>query len=333
MQLAQEREQTETSMTAANASLSEAQALLQADRERMASLEQLLEQREHELDEKTASLVQLAQEREQTETSTAAANASLSEAQALLQADRERMASLEQLLEQREHELDEKTASLVQLAQEREQTETSMAAANASLSEAQALLQADRERMASLEQLLEQREHELDEKTASLVQLAQEREQTETSMAAANASLSEAQALLQADRERMASLEQLLELREAELEHTTALEQELHSLRAHVVELEELETRRAATPPQPRSHLRLVALPTGYALSETPEPPPQVGELIGIDGKRYAVASSGRSPLPGDERPCVLLLVEPSGTDQAQSPEAFEPAADLLASL
>ena len=56
-------------------------------------------------------------------------------------------------------------------------------------------MKADRERMASLEQLLEQREHELEEKTASLMQLAQEREQTETSMTAANASLSEAQAL------------------------------------------------------------------------------------------------------------------------------------------
>jgi chromosome segregation ATPase len=182
-------------------------------------------------------------------------------------------------------------------------------------------------------QLLEQREHELEEKSASLVQLMQERDQTETSTAAANAALSEAQALLQEDRERMASLEQLLELRQAEFERSTALEQELHSLRAHVVELEEREPRPAATPPQPRSHLRLVALPTGYALSETPEPPPQVGELIGIDGKRYAVASSGRSPLPGDERPCVLLLVEPSGTGQGHLPEALEPAADALASL
>jgi chromosome segregation ATPase len=190
-----------------------------------------------------------------------------------------------------------------------------------------------REESDAVVQLLEQREHELEAKTASLVQLTEERDQSETSMTAANASLSEAQALLREDRERMASLEQLLELRQAELEHTTALEQELHSLRAHVVELEELETRRTAAPPQPRSHLRLVALPTGYALSETPEPPPQVGELIGIDGKRYAVASSGRSPLPGDERPCVLLLVDPSGMDQACSPEAFEPAADTLASL
>ena len=59
-------------------------------------------------------------------------------------------------------------------------------------------------------QLLEQREHELEEKTASLVQLTQERDQTETSMTAANASLSEAQALLRQDRERIASLEQLL---------------------------------------------------------------------------------------------------------------------------
>ena len=81
-------------------------------------------------------------------------------------------------------------------------------------------MKADRERIASLEQLLEQREHELDEKTASLVQLTQQREQTETSMTAANASLSEAHALLKADRERMASLEQLLGPREDELEHT-----------------------------------------------------------------------------------------------------------------
>ena len=277
VQLAQEREQTETSTAAANASLSEAQALLQADRERMASLEQLLEQREHELDEKTASLVQLAQEREQTETSTAAANASLSEAQALLQADRERMASLEQLLEQREHELDEKTASLVQLAQEREQTETSTAAANASLSEAQALLQADRERMASLEQLLEQREHELDEKTASLVQLAQEREQTETSTAAANASLSEAQALLQADRERMASLEQLLELRRG-------------------CELERTERARAGAPlaESARRRARGARNSTRRYASPAPQPPPSrraANRLCTLRDSRAATAS------------------------------------------
>ena len=86
-------------------------------------------------------------------------------------------------------------------------------------------------------------------------------------------------------------------------------------------------------PHQPRRHLRLVAMPTGYALSESAEPPPQVGELIGIDGRHYAVARSGRSPLPGDERPCVLLLVEPSGTEQSRLPEALEPAAGPLASL
>ena len=181
-------------------------------------------------------------------------------------------------------------------------------------------------------QLLEQRECELEQKTALLMQLTDDRDQTEKNMAAANASLSEAQALMRQDRERIASLEQLLELRQAELEHASTLEQELHSLRAHVLELEELDARRAAEPPQPRSHLRLVALPTGYALSESAGPPPRVGELIGIDGRQYAVASSGRSPLPGDERPCVLLLVEPSRTEPPP-PDTVEPAAGPVAAL
>ena len=70
----------------------------------------------------------------------------------------------------------------------REQTETASAA---NVLRGAALLKADRERMASLEQLLEQREHELEEKTASLMQLrAGSARQTETSMTAANASLS-----------------------------------------------------------------------------------------------------------------------------------------------
>jgi len=185
---------------------------------------------------------------------------------------------------------------------------------------------------AAVVKLLEQCEGELEAKTASLVQLTEERDKAEKSMTAANASLSEAQALLREDRERIASLEQLLELRQAELEHAAALEQELHSLRAHVEELEEHQARHSAMPPQPRSHLRLVALPTGYALSESAEPPPPVGELVSIDGRQYAVASSGRSPLPGDDRPCVLLLVEPGGTAQPRSPDSFEPAASSLAS-
>ena len=187
-----------------------------------------------------------------------------------------------------------------------------------------------REDSDAVAQLLEQRERELGEKTALLTRLTSEREETEKRMSAANASLSEAQALVKHDRERIASLEQLLELRQAELEHAAGLERELHSLRAHV---DELETRGAITPPQPRSHVRLVAMPTGYALAESAEPPPQVGELIGMDGRQYVVASSGRSPLPGDERPCVLLLVEPRGTAQSPLREAFEPADDALAQL
>ncbi len=190
-----------------------------------------------------------------------------------------------------------------------------------------------REESETVVRLLEQREGELEQKTASILQLTADRDHAERSMSAANASLSEAQALLAQHRERIASLEQLLEVRHAEHEHATALEQELHALRARVAELEELETRSTPMPPQPRSHLRLVALPTGYVLSASAESPPRVGELIGIDGRQYTVARSGRSPLPGDERPCVLLLVEPSRMEPPHSPDAVEPAAGRLASL
>ena len=134
-------------------------------------------------------------------------------------------------------------------------------------------------------------------------------------------------------RAHVVELEQLLELRQREHEHATALEQELDALRVRVIELEELETRRVPHASPPRSHLRLVALPTGYALSESAEPPPSVGELIGIDGRQYAVARSGRSPLPGDRRPCVLLLAEPTQTVPPHSPDDVEPAAGRLASL
>lgn len=190
-----------------------------------------------------------------------------------------------------------------------------------------------RDESETVARLLLQREGELEQKTESLLQLTAERDHAEKTMSAANASLSEAHALLDRERERIASLEQRLELRQAEHDHATALEQELRALRARVEELETLETPSTSMPPQPCSHLRFVAGPTGYALSESAEPPPRVGELIVINGREYAVASSGRSPLPGDKRPCVLLQVEPGPTESPYSHEAVEPAAGPLASL
>jgi hypothetical protein len=35
--------------------------------------------------------------------------------------------------------------------------------------------------------------------------------------------------------------------------------------------------------------------------------PPAAGESVEIDGERFNVVRTGRSPLPGDARPCVYL--------------------------
>ena len=198
---------------------------------------QLLEQRERELEQKTASLTQLTAHRDQTEKRLTVANTSLSEAQALLEQDRERIASLEQLLEQRQADLERATAL--------EQELSRLRAGELRLSHSSARATGARARTedgVELEQLLELRQAEPSRPP---------REAARPGPRVASSSTSSSQeararyALEQESRrERIASLEQLLEQRQADLERATALEQELHALRARVAELEELESSR-----------------------------------------------------------------------------------------
>ena len=59
--------------------------------------------------------------------------------------------------------------------------------------------------------------------------------------------------------------------------------------------------------PPPR-YLLFVWKPSGYELVEREGNPPGVGEWIDIDGRGQRVTKVGRSPLPGDGRPCAYLL-------------------------
>jgi len=63
--------------------------------------------------------------------------------------------------------------------------------------------------------------------------------------------------------------------------------------------------------PRGSSHLRFVLRAGGYTVSDCDGAPPKPGEIIEIDGERFAVAKIGRSPFPGDRRPCAYLLGEP----------------------
>ncbi len=98
------------------------------------------------------------------------------------------------------------------------------------------------------------------------------------------------------------------------------LESELAALQADVAERQSAETP-ARTQRDAPSHLRLVPLPAGYALSESAEPPPRTGELVEIERRQFSVAKIGRSPLPGDLRLCAFLLVQPGEVVCPSAPE------------
>jgi chromosome segregation ATPase len=103
-------------------------------------------------------------------------------------------------------------------------------------------------------------------------------------------------------------------------ERVAALEQELDGLRADIADRDDRLARaenelfrRAASrsrPPDPddaRGHVRFLSLPEGYRLAVSDEPSPRPGEWIEVDGVAFEVGRIGRSPFPGDDRPCVFL--------------------------
>ncbi len=52
-------------------------------------------------------------------------------------------------------------------------------------------------------------------------------------------------------------------------------------------------------------YLLFVWSPAGYSLRELEGEPPQVGEEVEDDGRTIVISKVGRSPLPGDTRPCA----------------------------
>ncbi len=176
---------------------------------------------------------------------------------------------------------------------EREERISSIAVEVADLQEELTRLRRESE---AVERSLDDRQAELAEKEISLTRLADECARVEEGRAEAQASLVEAEKLLEGSRGRVVTLERELEM-----------------LRSRIAELERLEiqpSNRGSEPALP-FHLRLVPQPSRYSLSESAEPPPRVGELVELDGRRFSVARIGRSPLPHDVRRCAFLLPEP----------------------
>jgi hypothetical protein len=53
------------------------------------------------------------------------------------------------------------------------------------------------------------------------------------------------------------------------------------------------------------SYLLYVSSPAGYSLRELEGDPPSVGDEVEDDGRMVVINKVGRSPLPGDPRPCA----------------------------
>jgi predicted nucleic acid-binding Zn-ribbon protein len=209
---------------------------------------------------------------------------------------RDESADVERLLDERQAELAESELARSRLAEECARSHEHRAEARASLAEAERRLEATRTQVAALEHKLSQREGELAESELAGARLADDCARAREGWAETQAALAEAEIQLDA--------------RGAQIE---TLDGELHSLR---LRLQEAQTAHSGTPrgavePEPAFHLRLVTQPTGYVLSESPGPPPRIGERVEADGRQFRVARVGRSPLPDDTRRCAFLLPEP----------------------
>jgi DNA repair exonuclease SbcCD ATPase subunit len=62
-------------------------------------------------------------------------------------------------------------------------------------------------------------------------------------------------------------------------------------------------------PPSPIGHVRLIALPDGYTISESEDPCPRTGDVVHVGFGECAVMRIGPSPFPGDKRRCAVLSV------------------------
>jgi hypothetical protein len=81
------------------------------------------------------------------------------------------------------------------------------------------------------------------------------------------------------------------------VDHIARLEAELAALQAKLDPPDE----------RPPGHVLFLPTPDGYAIVESDERPPPVGQLLMVHERWFRVQRVGRSPFPLDRRPCLFL--------------------------
>jgi hypothetical protein len=95
---------------------------------------------------------------------------------------------------------------------------------------------------------------------------------------------------------------------DAVLEELQEVRERLRRAERKLAAIEALEAIDASAIRAATTHTRLVCRPAGYAFAEVDEPPPQVGEIVSLDGDLYVVDRLTPSPLPDDPRRSAVLV-------------------------
>lgn len=160
-------------------------------------------------------------------------------------------------------------------------------------------------------------------------ELREERDAVQHHLAARDRSLAAAYAQIEEAAERLAASErarteavetaaelgEIRHLLDVERGHREQVEDAATALRAELeardvalrLAREELEeARREPEPVLATEHVVFVRTGARYALVATDGPPPEAGTRLELDERDYLVLKVGRSPLPGDDRPCAF---------------------------
>jgi chromosome segregation ATPase len=223
-----------------------------------------------------------------------------------LQAELERFHSdvetLRRHLSERETTLAERETALARVTDDKTRLQREAGEAHAAVQQAIARLRAQDDSMAALESELAAlraraeahgRSHAVGEDALA----ANERERVRAQQRA-----EEAWSALDASSRR---------LRERE-GRVAELEEEVHALRLRLAAERDQPQPVVHSAPEPpldfsAGHLRVVPLEFGHLLLESDEPCPALSDIVELEGATFVVDRIGRSPVPGDRRPCAFL--------------------------
>ena len=147
---------------------------------------------------------------------------------------------------------------------------------------------------------------------AAAGQLADRQSEQDALFARQQLELAEHEAERVLARSRAAELDEAeTRLRESD-ERAASLAQELQTLRTPAAARNRSPLSEVGLEEPPTGHVRFVAYPDGYRLLSSDERCARSGDVVEVDGRSFLVTRVGRSPLPGDRRPCAYLTTDTS---------------------